>query len=55
MSDLRDVGAKFILRMKEGLCLSQQTCDEMVSGVKILLVTTCLPPTAVNKIDICFN
>lgn len=26
-------GAKFILRMKEGLCLSQQACDEMVPGV----------------------
>lgn len=30
---LRDSGAKFILRMKEGLSLSQTACDEMISGV----------------------
>ena len=30
---LRDSGAKFILKMKEGLCLSQRACDQMVSGV----------------------
>ena len=29
----RDSGAKFILRMKEGLSLSQTACDEMISGV----------------------
>lgn len=30
---LRYSGAKFILRMKYGLCFSQQACDEMISGV----------------------
>ena len=39
-ADLREIGARFILGMKEGLCLSQEACDQMVSGVKIL----CLMP-----------
>ena len=34
---LRNSGAKFILRMKEGLCLSQEACNEMISGVTELV------------------
>ena len=30
---LRDAGAKFLLRMKDGLSLSQHASDEMVSGI----------------------
>ena len=30
---IRDAGAKFLLRMKNGLNLSQHACDEMIAGV----------------------